>query len=141
MKTTFRKIYFGYITISSLLTLIWAPFSALGKFGWYHELVSPAYFLGESLAAGLITGAPEYSLPALLLLIALCVGGLIGLIGDRKWAAALILPILGGLSLLPLLYLFLLAAVGAWGFTISYVLSLIVNIALCILYVPLCQEN
>jgi hypothetical protein len=140
VKSTLRKIYFGYITLSSLLTLIVAPLSAVLRFGWYREWVSPAYFLGESLAAGLITGAPEYSLPALLLLIALCVGGLMGLIGERKWAAALILPILGGLSLLPLLYLLLLAATGAWGFTISYVLSLVINIALLILYIPLFEE-
>ena len=141
MKSTLRKIYFGYITISSLLTLIVAPLSAFMKFAWYHELVSPAYFLGEALAAGLVTGAPEYSLPALLLLIALCVGGLMGLIGDRKWAAALILPILGGVSLLPLLFLLLLVAVGEWGFTISYTLSLIVSIALLILYIPLRKET
>lgn len=137
MKSTLRKIYFGYITFSSLLTLIAAPLSAVMRFAWYHEWVSPAYFLGEAIAAGLVTGAPAYSLPALVLLIALCVGGLIGLLGNRKWAAALILPVLGGSALLPLLFLLLLVAVGAWGFTISYILSLIVDIALLILYWPL----
>ncbi|MBQ8381786.1 MAG: hypothetical protein IJX47_01125 [Clostridia bacterium] len=65
-----------------------------------------------------------------------------GLLGIRKWAAALILPILGGGVLLPLLLLLPGLGVGALlNGNIAFCLSPMISVALLIFYFPLMKQR
>ncbi|MBQ8287969.1 MAG: hypothetical protein IJX76_04260 [Clostridia bacterium] len=142
MKTTLQKIYFGYVAAASLLTLVLAPLSILLERSWYHDFVSPVYFWGELLSAGIALGEWGNVLLAVLLLVAVAAGAILGLLGIRKWAAALILPILGGGVLLPLLLLLLGLGVGTLlNVNIAFCLSPVISVALLIFYFLLMQQR
>lgn len=137
MKTTREKLFFGYIGLSALLSVLTVVICVFARTDWYYYLVTPVYLYEQLLLTAIVIREWWQIAFALLPMGATIVGVLLRWKGGGKWSSALIFTPLWVHTLIQLSMVLLTVSsitIGEFLEFLPYSLSFLLNCALLCVY-------